>query len=276
MAANGDVLVSDMQNARIVRFEAGGAFVGSYGGRGIGHGELWRPWGVTELADGAIAVVNHSLATLDDPNSFRRQVKLFEPSGEERLAFPALPKGEAEAGWPEDVEAVPGGLVVADQERSALLFFDTQGNHQRSIHEIDGGPPLDGPGSPRLHENSLWISEYKAHRVRRISLDGRQLESFGSEGDGPGELMFPYGLAVAEAGWIVVADLGNYRVQRFDAQGRYLDGFSPTPVSAGSPPQIMDVEVGRDGLIYVVDSKGDRVLVCRTTGEVVRVLSRWS
>lgn len=275
VAANGDVLVSDLQNARVVRFDSRGAFLRSYGGRGIGHGELWRPWGIAELAGGEIVVVNHSLRTLDDPNSFRREVKVFRADGGELRAFAAQPPGDAVAGWPEDVATVPEGLVVADQERNALLFFDLQGRFLRSIHEIDGGPPLVNPGSPRLHEGTLWLSEYQAHRVRRITLDGRQLASFGTEGEAPGELMFPYGLAVARDGWVVVADLGNYRVQRFDDQGRYLDGFSPEPSGPDARPQIMDVDVGADGLLYVVDSKGSRVLVCRTTGEVVRVISGW-
>ena len=115
-----------------------------------------------------------------------------------------------------------------------------------------------------------------AVQLREKDLDGRELLRFGREGEAPGELLFPYAVAVSKDGWVAVADLGNYRVQRFDREGRYLDGFTPKPAREGTLVQIMDLTVAPAGLLYVVDSKGGRVLACRPeSGEVVRTLSAW-
>ncbi len=275
--AAGNLFVSDMLNARIVRFDAQGRFLGTIGRRGLGRGRLWRPWGLAALPDGAIAVVNHSLRTLDDPNSFYREVKVFGPDGSERLAFSATPPGEEAVGWPEDILPIPGGFIVADHERNALLFFDRQGTFQRKLHEIDGGPPLTSPCAPRLAgDGSLWLTEYKAHRVRRITLDGRELLRIGREGEGSGEFLFPYSMAISKDGWIAIADLGNFRIERYDWSGRRLGGFAPKPAGPDVQAQLVDLEVTPDGLLWITDSKGGRLLGCRPeTGEVVRTISSW-
>jgi len=94
-------------------------------------------------------------------------------------------------------------------------------------------------------------------------------------GTGRGQFDGPLGIAVAPDQSIYVVDQGNARLQRFDADGRFLDawgggegevalaghgeGFGPT-----------GVEVGPDGLVYVADTWNHRVVVLSPDGDQIR------
>src|SRR5262245_9461033 len=45
---------------------------------------------------------------------------------------------------------------------------------------------------------------------------------WGSQGTGDGQFNFPAGVAVNSAGQVYVADFGNHRIQKFDANGNFI------------------------------------------------------
>ncbi len=125
----------------------------------------------------------------------------------------------------------PQGIAV--NRRGEVIVADS-GNHRI---QITGGPPdrLDElPGEPRL--------------------------VFGSRGSGPGELVEPAGVAVDADGNIYVADAGNHRIQKFDAQGRFLAAWG----GPGRDPGLFDRPMGlaidhARGWLYVTDTDNGRI-----------------
>jgi tripartite motif-containing protein 71 len=85
------------------------------------------------------------------------------------------------------------------------------------------------------------------------------LRSFGSTGNGPGQLLHPRGISLDPSGFIYIADTGNHRIQKFDASGRFLGeigGFGWEPGQFSSPTGL----TAREGLnIYVADSQNRRI-----------------
>lgn len=266
VGADGALLIADFQHHRVVRAGAQGPrFVGR---RGLGEGALWRVRGLDTTEDGGFVVVNFRLETLSDQNSAVRELKRFDAEGRETLSFPILEPGQTELGWPSGVAVTPEGYVISDSDRERLLFFDVEGHFQRAL-PVEGGELR----APRYRDGRLWIAEPAAHRVRALSLEGEELLRIGQEGEGPGELRFPWSVD-ASAEQIVVADLGNYRVQRFDRSGAPLGSFEPEPAGPRQPPQLLDVTLAEDGSVWVTDSKGDRVM--RVQGEaVLETLHAW-
>jgi sugar lactone lactonase YvrE len=85
-------------------------------------------------------------------------------------------------------------------------------------------------------------------------------------GDRPGALREPRGVAVAPAGWFVVADTRNYRVQWFDRDGACLDRWGQRGAGVGQFEDPAGVAVAGDGTLAVADTWNGRVQVLEPGG----------
>jgi DNA-binding beta-propeller fold protein YncE len=79
VAADGSLLVLDRAGHRVHHFSPAGEPLGHWGGRGTGHGELWRP--------AAIEVDHHGRVIVLDHGNHRAQ--MFEPDGTWIMTFGA-------------------------------------------------------------------------------------------------------------------------------------------------------------------------------------------
>ncbi|MDQ2947326.1 MAG: hypothetical protein M3Y27_15575, partial [Acidobacteriota bacterium] len=64
-------------------------------------------------------------------------------------------------------------------------------------------------------ENALYMCDGLNDRILKLNLDGQILGVLGSHGKVPGKLDFPHNLAVDSSGAIYVAEIKNWRVQKF-------------------------------------------------------------
>ena len=77
-------------------------------------------------------------------------------------------------------------------------------------------------------QGTLYVADYRLHRVDVFAPDGTRVGSIGSMGMQPGQFLNPSYLTVGADGLLYVADEGNRRVQVF----RLL----PTPAFAPGTP----------------------------------------
>jgi DNA-binding beta-propeller fold protein YncE len=118
------------------------------------------------------------------------------------------------------------------------------------------------------------------------------LSSFGSFGQGAGQLRVPGNLEVAPDGTVYVADYSNNRIDVFSATGAFLRAFGKevnldgsdvctTACRAGSENEELkksagamynpeDVALGPEGNLFVVDVRNNRIDVFTTAGAFVR------
>ncbi len=98
---------------------------------------------------------------------------------------------------------------------------------------------------------------------------------FGQEGNQPGQLLHPRGLAFAADGTFYVADSDNHRIQRFDQQGQLLTYWGTfADIAQGEAPQgsfnqPWDVAVGPDGSVYVADTWNHRIQKFSAAGDFI-------
>jgi hypothetical protein len=104
-------------------------------------------------------------------------------------------------------------------------------------------PPLDGQFRQPTDvtwdtEGNIFISDgYINSRVAVYDKNGDWKMSFGTPGNGPGQLNTPHGIASDNQGNIYVADRGNRRIQVFDPSGKVLREIKiPVPAPAGLKP----------------------------------------
>jgi len=108
----------------------------------------------------------------------------------------------------------------------------------------------------------IWAPEANADRIAIFDRNGKKLEEWGSSGSDPGQFDFArpdgdgYGtLAFAKDGSFFVLDVGNRRVQHFDAKRTFLGQWGEF---GDGPRQYHDpigIAVGDDGTVWVLDDQ---------------------
>lgn len=134
----------------------------------------------------------------------------------------------------------------------------------------------------------LFVAETAAHRIRRITRDGK-ISTFagtgvaGFRGDGESaveaQLHSPYGLATDAMGNIYVADLGNHRVRRIGPDGvittvagggTKVPSDTPIPAIEAALVSPRNVAINGDAL-YVSDFDGHRVVRITADGILTNI-----
>ncbi|RMF71827.1 MAG: hypothetical protein D6744_17450, partial [Planctomycetota bacterium] len=121
-------------------------------------------------------------------------------------------------------------------------------------------------------QNTIYVVERAAHRVRAFSSEGEERFQFGGLGHEAGRFDAPGKIAVAPDGDIVVADDGNCRVQVFDAQGRFKAAFGEHGFTDGAFRGPLGVAVDAKR-IFVADAATARILVFDREGEFERTFA---
>ena len=104
---------------------------------------------------------------------------------------------------------------------------------------------------------------------------GAVIASFGSTGDGPGQLRSPQGAAFTPFGDLVIADSGHGLIKIFDPSGNLIISFGGPGPGAGQFVQPADVTVGPNGDIYASDAFQDWVQVFDSAGTLREVIGTY-
>lgn len=102
-----------------------------------------------------------------------------------------------------------GLLHVADRENDRIQVFDQSG---KFVRLYGGFAPFGVFITP---DQSLFVADGRAHKCYRMTLEGKVLDQWGSEGTAPGQFKLPHGIAVDRQGRVYVAEIEGKRVQRF-------------------------------------------------------------
>jgi sugar lactone lactonase YvrE len=207
----------------------------------------------------------------------RNQVYLFN-----RLPQPAVLAFDREGNflrsWGEDLFTTPHGLWISPDDR---IFLADSGDHTVRMCTTDGQvlQTLGTAGQPGRTDmpfnqptwaglapsGDTYVSDgYGQYRVHRFAPDGGLVQSWGEQGDGPGQFALPHSLVVDRRGRVLVADRENHRVQIFDDDGVFLGQWADLV-------QPMDLFIDADDTVYVAEAQ-QRISVFNPDGQL---LSRW-
>ena len=148
---------------------------------------------------------------------------------------------------------------IADMGRKQIVVFGANNVYLRSY----GGPDLfDKPVDVAVYENTIYISDMEKNKLFALDkLSGKPKWIIGEKGQDNGQFAKPTHVVVDHEGNIYVTDAFNFRVQKFDPEGKFLKsyGFLGDPFGAFARPKGLDVD--RDGHLYVVDAAFENVQI---------------
>ncbi|MFN7920689.1 MAG: peptidyl-alpha-hydroxyglycine alpha-amidating lyase family protein [Bryobacteraceae bacterium] len=104
-----------------------------------------------------------------------------------------------------------GRVYVADRANSRVQVFDAQGKFLAKWTSV--GQPWGIAYAEK--ENAMYIADGRDNRVVKANLDGQVLGVLSGFGKAVGKLDFAHHIAVDSEGSIYVAEIKNWRVQKF-------------------------------------------------------------
>ncbi|XP_078700785.1 uncharacterized protein LOC144927313 [Branchiostoma floridae x Branchiostoma belcheri] len=92
-------------------------------------------------------------------------------------------------------------------------------------------------------KGNIYVIDRSGSRILKYGENGDQLSTFGSLGNGAGNLNNPSGICVDSLGRVIVADTGNSRVEMFTAEGEHIRTIAymqkPRHVATGGEGQLL-------------------------------------
>jgi DNA-binding beta-propeller fold protein YncE len=104
-----------------------------------------------------------------------------------------------------------------------------------------------------------------------VAIENYELaDEWGAEGNGDGEFIEPYGIAVDDEANVYVSDaVGNHRIQKFTSDGEFITKWGNPGSGDGEFNAPWGLDVDRDGNVYVADMWNDRIQKFSSDGEYI-------
>ena len=235
-------------------------------------------WGKTGSADGqflgATGIGIDSQGAVYLANSSNYRIDKFDASGKFLLKWGTRgEKAQGQFTTPHDVAIDGAGNVwVADYGNTRLQRFTTSGgipaDGKRSIITgLDSQPDTIAVDSG----GNLYVTEFFANKVRRydVATNWGAGPVWGGTGTGAGQFNRPHGVAISSDGSVYVGDRDNYRTQRFDANGKFLNGWGSNGIKPGQFRQAVGTAVDIDCNVWVADSDAHRLQKFNSAGKLL-------
>ena len=258
----------------------------------VSNGSVVRTFGGPGVLDGPQGVLLHSGGRVYVADSGGDRIAVFERNGTQagEIGFPG--HGPLEFGSLFDLAVEPDGRVVAADSGNDRVQFAARAPNGSYVHGGSFGMRGGGDGELRLPTGidtgpggDIFVADHDNNRVQRFDADGAYMSQF-PVADADGVPAAPLGLAVGPGGSVHVTATGNHSVYVFAPGGellRTVDAAAAHPrldagqtfpdgrlvQTAGSGVAFdtpINLDVGPDGRMYLVEEMGGRVRVLDADG----------
>lgn len=173
-----------------------------------------------------------------------------------------------------------GHVCVLDASKRKVRVYDDMGLYRRSIDAVMQMKRPAGvaaaPKGDRIYVVDRSTPEDAKPFVACYDAAGMELFRFGSSGTGPGELHLPSHAVVGRDGQVYVLDAGNFRVQVFDRDGRFVRSVGRLGAVPGSFARPRGLAVSDEGWIYVADAAFNNVQLFDADGRLLLIIGEQS
>ncbi|GAB1353630.1 hypothetical protein MASR1M12_23660 [Erysipelotrichia bacterium] len=239
--ANGRIFVSESGKHRVQIFDLQGNGIGQFGTLGAGDGQFSGPRGLILDQDGRLYIA--------DAGNSRVQVFTAAANPVFITSFGTDGNGDGQLTY-------PSGVAV---DSNFLVYVADAGNNRIQRFTPDSG------SNPTVWAFSGWLGSKDPNVATPGWLNGGS----GLAANVSGAFKSPYGVGLAGANRLLVADTNNNRVQVFDAQtGLFVSSIGASGVTSGQYNQPLFVGFA-DDQVLIADSSNARIQKSGLNGEFI-------
>ncbi|MBL8535233.1 MAG: 6-bladed beta-propeller [Betaproteobacteria bacterium] len=201
------------------------------------------------------------------------QVNKVESASQWRRVLTGETEGGEHLGKPFDVSVCRGVVYVSDTVQRRIVAFDFPGRRYFRIGEADPGALLKPLGVATDDECRVYVADTSHKKVFVYDRSGKYLTSVG---DAASFRHLSHVAVQADGSRVFMVDTGgvdsrDHRIRVYSvSDGKHLYDIGARGTDPGTFNLPRDVEVTRDGHLYVVDGGNFRVQVFRLDGTFVR------
>ena len=119
-------------------------------------------------------------------------------------------------------------------------------------------------------EGQIVVTDNFGHCVYVFDKDGNCLRKTGGEGSNTGQFQYPHGISFFNDNEVLIADLGNCRIQRLNIQtGTVVKSFGKFGKEKGKLGNPVDVTVDDEGRVVVTEWGNNRIQVMSDEGQSI-------
>ena len=255
---NDTLVFSDARNNCLRLLASNGKFIDTIGREGKGAGEFEDPCGIAVDGKQHILVVQK-----ENP-----RVQRFTSAGKcvRRITQRSIKGNMMGEPWAVAVAPGDGSIYISDWDKGCIHVFQASGRFLHSLgldKDSDLGQSLGLPAGLTFDpQGHLLVVDRCNHCVWVLEGDGSIHSKFGGKGHGPGDLYFPYGIAVEPLSCsVIVTETGNNRISVFSSTGEFLRSFGRRGAEPGMFDHPRHVCVNSRGELIVADEMNQRLQV---------------
>jgi DNA-binding beta-propeller fold protein YncE len=164
-------------------------------------------------------------------------------------------------------------FYVAEQAKKVVSVYSREGKFLRSITDASLSRPtgvaIDSARN-KLYVADTGHTESDEHTVKIFNLEGKLLGHIGKgKGNAEGSFLFPTYVSVDAKGNVYVADTVNSRIQKFDADGKFVQQYGKRGNAWGMFDKPKGVALDSFGNLYVADSGWSNTQIFNAKGQVM-------
>lgn len=215
---------------------------------------LTQPYGVA-LHQGKMYVADTGAGGLAIFDLSSQRFSFFAGSGSGRLQRPINIRIDSD-----------GTRYITDTGRDQVLVYDRDDRFVTAFGAKGQFRPVD----LAIAADRLYITDIQHHQIHVLEKrTGKTLMVFGKAGSAAGELFHPTNIALGGNGDIYVVETGNYRVQRFTAEGVHVRSYGEVGTSVGSFARPKGIALDRQGRLLVGDAAFQNIQLFDPSGKLL-------
>jgi sugar lactone lactonase YvrE len=249
--------LTSFASERDLRGNSGGSFMSFVTGEQLPDNPIFKPYGAA-VADHGIYVCDTGIGAILRLDLATKKMSLISPTGPAAFDLPL------------NMAIGDDGLIyVADSGRDQVIILNTNGEFIATLGEKGKNQPRD----VALSADRIYVGDSETHCVHVYDRQNRKLlfdiPSAEDAKDFKQRLFQPANIALGQDGRLYVSDIGAYRVQVYDRDGKFIRTVGGYGDNVGEFARPKGVAVDRQNWIYVVDAAEQVVQMFNQDGQLL-------